>query len=67
MNTPDKHKILWGVRKGNEEWEEEILSTNETVFERVKELATKDGFGRFRISNFNMADKPNFVGTVKRS
>lgn len=40
--------ILWGVKNGDEDWQEVILSTKPETFEAVKKLAAADGFGRFR-------------------
>jgi hypothetical protein len=48
---PRFEHCLWGVKEGNEDWQEELLSTNPEAFERVKLLAAKDGYGRFREAN----------------
>lgn len=57
--------VLWGVRNGNEDWQEEILSTNPQRFEEIKKMAAKDGFGRFRTATVNLDTPPNFfAGTV---
>jgi hypothetical protein len=41
----------------------EVLSTIPANFSRVKELATKDGYNRFRVAVI-VLDKPNFIKTI---
>jgi len=57
-------KILYGVRLGNEDWQEEILCTQPKLFEEVKILASKDGFYRFRVAEINLTEKPDFRKAV---
>lgn len=59
MNTHET--ILWGVRDGNEAWQEEILSTNPARFEEIKALAAQDGFGKFRIGTVDLSTTPDFT------
>lgn len=59
-------KILYGVRADNEDWQEEILCTQEDRFEQVKILASKDGFNRFRIAEIDLTEKPDFRKTVNK-
>ena len=56
--------VLWGVRSGNEDWQEEILSTNPARFEAIKSIAAKDGFGRFRVAIVDLSQPPNFRNTT---
>ena len=44
-------KVLWGVKNGDEDWKEDILSTEEENFPTVTQRASADGYGRFRISD----------------
>lgn len=57
-------KILYGVRLENEDWQEEVLCTQEERFEEVKILASKDGFNRFRVAEIDLTEKPDFRKTV---
>jgi len=59
MNTHET--ILWGVRDGNESWQEEILSTNPARFDEIKALAARDGFGGFRIGTVDLSTAPDFT------
>lgn len=60
----ENEKTLWGVKEGDEDWKEHVLCTQVDRFEEVKKLATRDGFGRFRISDLDLNKKPNFKNTV---
>jgi len=54
-----KHeKQLWGTKDGAEEWQEQLLLSNATdkQIERVKELAAKDGFGRFHVNKVQIPE-----------
>jgi len=57
--------VLWGVLEGNEDWQEELLSTNPDRFEEIKAMAARDGFGRFRIARVDLNRPPDFAATVK--
>lgn len=60
-----KEYILYGTKKGDPQWKEQILKTGcnesnfEKTFEKVQELARKDGFDRFRIFIYN-GEQPDF-------
>ncbi len=58
--------VMWGVKDGDEDWQEVILSTQPERFETVKVLAAKDGFGRFRIAVVDLSTPPNFAKTINR-
>ena len=60
-----KEVILYGVRNGNEDWQEELLCTQPKRFEEVKGMAKKDGFGRFRIAEIDLSIVPDFGKTVR--
>ncbi len=57
--------LLYGVRNGNEDWQEELLTTNPDAFERVKELAAADGFGRFRVATIDLSVPPDFTKVLR--
>ncbi len=44
-------KILWGVKQGDEDWQEQVLCTQADKFDKVRKLASRDGFNRFRVSH----------------
>lgn len=60
-----KESVLYGVKAGNEDWQESILSTNPARFDEVKVMATRDGWGRFRVAVIDLDVPTDFAGTVK--
>jgi hypothetical protein len=48
-------KLLYGVRLGDEDWQEELLTNDETRHEDAKVWAVKEGFDpkRFRVATFD--------------
>lgn len=61
--------LLYGVRNGDEDWQEEILLSgqpNRDKFEKVKQLATADGWGRFREATFTPGERPDFSRVLSR-
>ena len=65
MSLPDSEMVLYGVKAGDEDWQEQILSTAPENFKRIKELAAKDGFGRFRVARIDLTAPPDFGKTVQ--
>ncbi len=57
-------KILYGVRKGHADWEEEIITEHEDQIECAKVWAEWQGYDRFRVAEINMNEKPDFVGSI---
>jgi len=63
-----KETILYGIPKGlSERYEEVILLTNATSekIERVKVLATKDGFHSFRVAEIDLSVVPDFSKVIR--
>jgi hypothetical protein len=54
--------ILWGVKVGEPNWAEQIITKQEDKIEDAKKWAEKNGFDRFRISKVKL-DKPDFTKT----
>lgn len=59
--------VLWGVKEGDEDWMETILSTQPERFEAVKAMAARDGWGRFRVATIDLTTTPDFTKAVKAS
>ena len=53
--------LLYGTRKGQPDYMEEIISTNPDIFEAAKKWAQEQGFDRFRISKIDLTKKPDFT------
>jgi hypothetical protein len=60
--------VLYGLPKGaTERYEEVLLLTNATPekIERVKVLATRDGFHSFRVAEIDLSVAPDFTKAVR--
>lgn len=63
-----KETILYGLPKGaTERYEEVLLLANATPekIERVKVLATRDGFHSFRVAEIDLSVAPDFTKVVR--
>jgi hypothetical protein len=63
----NRETLLYGIPKGaTERYEEVLLLTNATPekIERVKELATRDGFHSFRVAQIDLSTPPDFRRTL---
>lgn len=58
--------ILYGVRIGSEDWQEEIITTNPSKIKEAQAWAEQNGFDRFRVANIDLSTPPDFSGIVKR-
>jgi hypothetical protein len=59
-----KEMVLFGVRHGDEDWQEVVLSTQPERFEEVKAMAARDGWGRFRVATIDLTTSPDFRKTI---
>ena len=59
-----KEQVLYGTRKGDEDWQEEIISTNPEAFNEAQAWATEQGFNRFRIAEIDLSTPPDFTRTI---
>jgi hypothetical protein len=61
-------RIMYGIPKGEtERYTEVLLLSNATdaKIERVKELASRDGFHSFRVVGVDLGMAPDFVAAVR--
>ena len=64
--------ILWATRKGDEDWQEELITAAPNTPEgrekikKARAWAESQGFDRFRQSGFTTAEMPDFTATVKK-
>jgi len=65
MTLPEKETLLWGIRKGCEPWQEELLTNRAERVEDTKKWALANGFDRFRVSILDLSTPPNFGKTVR--
>lgn len=45
-------RILFGVRRENEDWQEELITESEDRIEAAKQWAVENGFDRLRVWEF---------------
>ena len=59
-------RTLWAVRKGDEDWQEEVItSTTDAVhFLKARKWAMDNGFDRLRESAFD-GSKPDFIKAIR--
>lgn len=62
-----EEKVLWGVKKGDPDWKEQIITTNSEAIPKARAWALENGFHRLRVSEFDLNDPKhasNFAATV---
>ena len=61
--------LLWALSKGTTDpWAENLLLTGASmeVVNKVKKEAVREGYHHFRVSVFDITQRPDFVGTLRR-
>jgi hypothetical protein len=58
-------KILYGVKKENPDYMEEIITTHSDRIEAAKIWAANNGFNRFRVAEIDLSIKPDFIKTIQ--
>lgn len=57
-------KVLFAVRIGNEDWQEELITEDASKIEAATAWAKAHGFDRFRVAEIDDSP-PDFAKTVK--
>ncbi len=60
-------KVLFAVRQGNEDWQEELITEIEERIPAAREWAQANGFDRLRIAEIDLDQRPDFTKALKRS
>jgi len=64
-------KVLYGVKNGDEDWQEQLLlsgpNATDANIEKVKQLAAKDGFGKFRVASIDLSKPPDFTKALRKN
>jgi len=60
--------VLWATRKGDEDWQEELITATPDMqkLEKAKAWAKANGFDRLRVGNFREGEVPDFAGTINQ-
>lgn len=56
--------ILYGIRRGEEDWQEELLTTDATRIDAATTWAKANGFDRFRVATIDLSVPPDWAKTV---
>ena len=59
-------KILWAVRDGNEDWEEELITEVEDRIQAASKWAKANGFGRLRVATVDLSVAPDFRNVLSK-
>ncbi len=59
--------VLYGVRIENEDWQEEIITTNAAKIHEASAWAKANGFDRLRIAKIDLSVAPDFSKTLNRA
>lgn len=59
-----RQKVLFAVKNGAEDWQEELITEVEARIPAAKEWAARNGYGRFRVAVIDDSDM-DFKKTVK--
>jgi hypothetical protein len=58
-------RILYGTRKGEPSWKEEIITNQEKHFDQAKAWAKRNGFDRFRVAIIDLRETPDFTKCIR--
>lgn len=57
-------KMLRGVKRGAEDWQEEIITTDEAAIPAATQWAKEHGYDRFRVAEYTDGERPDFTKVV---
>lgn len=61
-----KQQILFAVRIGNADWEEELITEDAQKIEAASQWAKANGFDRLRVATIDISTPPNFANTINK-
>ena len=59
-------KVLFAVKIGNENWQEELITEHEEKISQAKWWAERNGFDRLRIAEIDLTKKPDFTKGINK-
>lgn len=57
-------KILFAVKLGDEDWQEQLVTEQEAQIEAASQWARAHGFDRLRVADIDLTTKPDFTATL---
>jgi hypothetical protein len=64
-SLPEYEDVLYGIRVGEESWQEEVLTNRSDRIEAAKLWALENGFDRFRVVRIHLRGVIDFGGSVR--
>ena len=61
----DKVKTLWAVKKGDADWQEELITEVAERIPAAKEWAKANGFDRLRVAEIDLTTPPDFTKVLE--
>ncbi len=59
-------RILYGIKRGNKDYEEEIITEYEERIEEAKKWALNNNYDRLRVAEVNLEEKPDFIKAINK-
>jgi len=63
--TTSSETILWGVKVGDPDWQEVLITNNPDKIDAARQWALSNGFDRLRVASIDMSSRPDFTKTFK--
>ena len=57
-------KILFAVKIGDEDWQEQLITEQEEHIEAASQWAKENGFDRLRVAEIDLSTPPDFSSTL---
>jgi len=61
-----KEQVLYGTKRGQPDYMEDIISTKPENFKRATTWAKENGYDRLRVAAIDLSIKPDFTGIVSK-
>lgn len=58
-------KVLFAVKIGDEDWQEQLITEREEQIENASTWAKANGFDRLRVADIDLSKKPDFTKTIR--
>ena len=65
-HTERAMKILFGVKTGEADWQEQLITEDEARITAASVWAKQNGFDRLRVATIIDGEIPDFVGTITK-
>jgi hypothetical protein len=63
--TTSSESVLWGVKVGDPDWKEVLITNNPDRIDAARQWALANGYDRLRVASIDMSTRPEFTKTFK--